>query len=383
MAGKDFYNTLGISRQANEKDIKSAYRKLAMKFHPDRNPGDKSAEKKFKEVNEAYEILKDPSKRSQFDNFGSAAFEQGGGGRGAGGFGGGASGFGDFSDMNFGDIFSDFFGDSAGESRGQTRRKTAGADLRYNMSLKLEDVYDSVEKEISFSAKVNCGSCNGAGGEKGAKPSSCGTCSGRGKVRSQQGFFIVEKTCHNCGGTGEIIANPCRKCRGEGRVDEKRKLNVKIPAGVETGTKIRLESEGEAGLRGAANGDLYIFVVVQDHEFFIRDSSDLLCKVPVLFTTAAIGGKVEIPTIAGKKVELKIPSGTQAADKFRLSGNGMPILNSGRKGDMYVEVAIEVPVNLNAKQKDLMQQLEEEIKNSPDAMPETNDFFKRFKSFFK
>lgn len=377
---QDFYTLLGISKGASEDEIKKAYRKLAMKYHPDRNPGDKEAEKKFKEISAAYEVLKDPNKRQQYDRFGTA-----GGGQGGGGFDFESAGFDGFSGMNFSDIFNDFFGGEARGSaggRGRARSKR-GADLRYNLDATLEEAFKGAEKEVRFSAAEKCDSCKGSGAEAGSKPENCGTCNGSGKIRAQQGFFIVEKSCHQCSGTGEIIANPCKKCRGSGRVEKEKKIKVRIPAGVEEGNKIRISGEGEAGVRGAAPGDLYIFITIKQHDFFQRQGSKISCIVPISFTKAALGSKVNVPTISGGKVELKIPAGTQNNAKFRLRGEGMSMLNSSARGDMFVEVHIETPVKLTSKQKELLQELDAELEKSPAATPQTKKFFDKFKQIFK
>lgn len=379
---QDFYSLLGVDKGASESDIKKAYRKLAMKYHPDKNPGDKEAEKKFKEISQAYEILKDPAKRQQYDRFGSAGGPQGGG---AGGFDFESAGFDGFSGMNFSDIFNDFFGDSAGRSSSRSRKSRAqrGADLRYNIEISLEDAYNGCEKEITFEAAEKCNVCNGTGAESGSKPEVCGTCNGAGKIRAQQGFFIVEKTCHTCNGTGEIISNPCKACHGAGRVNKEKKIKVKIPAGVEEGNKIRISGEGEAGVREGPAGDLYIFVSIKEHEFFHRQGSKIQCYVPISFAKAALGGKINVPTIAGSKVELKVPPGTQNNAKFRLRGEGMSMLNSSAKGDMFVEVKVEVPVKLTAKQKELLKELDQELEKNPANSPQMKSFFDNFKNIFK
>ena len=373
MSEQDFYNILGVERNSSEGEIKKAYRKLAMKYHPDRNAGDKEAEKKFKEVNTAYEILKDPKKRNQYDNFGSSSFQNGGGH--GGGFDGG---------MNFSDIFSDFFSDFSGGGTSQKRKSNQnGSDLRYNTEVTLEEAYNGTTQEVSFSVNQACDKCDGKGYAEGGKVETCSTWNGGGKVRAQQGFFIVEKPCGTCGGLGQIIKNPCNKCHGAGRYEKKKKLKVKIPPGVEDGTRIRLENEGEAGFRGGSPGDLYIFVNVQKHKFFERQGSTIHCTVPIKFTTAAIGGKVLVPTVQGGKVELSIPSGSQNNAKFRLKNKGMTMLNSSLKGDMIVAIDIEIPVKLTSKQKELIKELDTELESHPASTPNIEKFLKKFKSFFQ
>jgi molecular chaperone DnaJ len=380
MADKDLYKTLGLQKGASEAEIKKAYRKLAMQYHPDRNSGDKQAETKFKEISRAYEVLKDPGKKQQYDTYGSTS---GGGNRG-----GGSQGFegfddGGFSSSNFSDIFSEFFGERAGGGASARQTSTRGMDLRYNLDISLEDAYAGKEQSITFSVAQSCDKCKGSGSADGSKPISCNVCAGHGKVRAQQGFFIVEKTCHNCDGTGEIVKDKCKGCSGSGRINKKKTLQIKIPAGVEDGSKIRLEGQGEAGVRGGNDGDLYIFVAIQYHKFFRREGNAIHCKVPIKFTTAALGGKVDMPTISGKKVELKIPAGTQSEAKFRLREHGMPVVNSRLKGDMFVQVVVEIPVKLTSKEKQLLQDLDSELENNPNATPETDSFFSKFKDIFK
>ena len=374
MSQTDFYATLGVSKSASESEIKKAYRKLAMQYHPDKNAGDKQAEKKFKEINAAYEVLKDAKKRQQYDNFGSSGFDNFGGGSSAGqGFGG----------MNFGDIFSDFFGDNAGHSSSRKPNvKRGGADLRYNISVTLEEAYQGKVENISFTANQTCDKCEGYGSSASKTMDKCGTCHGSGRIRAQQGFFIVEQACAKCEGLGEIIKDPCNKCHGSGRYERKNKLKVNIPAGVDSGTRIRLEEQGEAGFRRGKAGDLYIFVNVEEHKFFVRQGSSINCTVPIKFTTAAIGGKILVPTISGSNVELKIPAGSQNKSKFRLKNEGMKIVNSSLKGDMFVAIDIEIPVKLTAKQKELLQELDQELENNPAATPNLENFLKKFKSFF-
>ena len=331
MAKNDFYETLGVERDAGDDELKKAYRKLAMKYHPDRNPDDAKAEKSFKDVNEAYEILKDAEKRAAYDRFGHAAFEQGG----AGGGRGGASGFGG----GFSDIFDEMFGDFGGGRGGRGGRAPAGngSDLRFNMEVSLEDAYNGKQTEIRVPTSAPCDTCDGSGGEGGAAPSTCGSCQGHGRVRAQQGFFTVERTCPTCQGTGELIKHPCKVCAGDGRVHKEKTLSVNIPAGVEEGTRIRLSGEGEAGLRGAQAGDLYIFLSIKSHRIFQRDGADIHCRVPIPMTKATLGGTIEVPTVEGKMARVTIPSGTPTGHQFRLRDKGMTILRSKARGDMFIQ----------------------------------------------
>ncbi|MBD3679481.1 MAG: molecular chaperone DnaJ [Rhodobacteraceae bacterium] len=378
MAKRDFYEVLGVSKGASADEIKKAYRKKAKELHPDRNQDDPNAESQFKEVNEAYDALKDPEKKAAYDRFGHAAFEGGMGGPrgGAGGFGGGN---GDFASA-FSDVFDDLFGDfMGGRGGGGRQRATRGSDLRYNMRISLEEAYTGQQKTITVPTSVGCDECNGTGAESGAEPQTCPTCSGMGKVRAQQGFFTVERTCPTCSGMGQIIKNPCKSCGGAGRVEKERSLSVNIPAGVETGTRIRLAGEGEAGLRGGPTGDLYIFIDVADHPLFEREGHHLHCRVPVSMITAALGGDIEVPTIDGGRSRVKIPAGSQSGRQMRLRGKGMPALRGAGTGDMFIELAVETPVNLTGKQKDLLREFE---KLSEDNNPESSGFFKRVKTFW-
>ncbi|MCU4652273.1 molecular chaperone DnaJ [Roseibacterium sp. SDUM158016] len=381
MAKRDYYEVLGISKGASAEEIKKAYRTKAKELHPDRNSDNPDAEAQFKEANEAYDVLKDPDKKAAYDRFGHAAFDGGmAGGPRAGGFGGGP-GQGDFASA-FSDVFEDLFGDFMGGQRGGTRRSraTRGSDLRYNLKIGLEDAYSGLQKQITVPTAVACGSCSGTGSEGGSEPVTCPTCSGMGKVRAQQGFFTVERTCPTCSGAGQIVKNPCRSCGGAGRVQKDRALNVNIPAGVETGTRIRLSGEGEAGLRGGPSGDLYIFIEVADHALFQRDGMDLYCRVPVPMTRAALGGEVEVPTIDGGRSRVKVPEGSQSGRQMRLRGKGMPALRGTGMGDMYIELAVETPVSLNAEQKALLRQFEESCakSNNPDA----SGFFDKVRKFW-
>ncbi len=376
MAKADFYETLGVARTADEKELKSAFRKLAMQCHPDKNPGDAAAEKKFKEINEAYETLKDPQKRAAYDRFGHAAFEQGG--MGGGGFGGGGfAGAGGFSD-----IFEDIFGEMMGGGRGRrsSNGRERGADLRYNMEITLEEAFEGKTAQIRVPTAITCDACTGTGAKPGTKPTTCSTCHGSGRVRTAQGFFSVERTCPTCQGKGQTISDPCTKCHGHGRVTEERSLSVNIPAGIEDGTRIRLQGEGEAGLRGGPAGDLYIFLSVAPHPFFKRDGADLYCTVPVSMTTAALGGKFDVSTLDGTKSRVTIPEGTQAGKQFRLKAKGMPVLRSSQVGDLYIQIQIETPQKLTKRQRELLQEFEQI--SSKENNPESSGFFSRMKDFF-
>lgn len=381
MAKRDYYEVLGVGRSADEKDLKAAYRKLAKQLHPDANQGDAQTEAKFKELNEAYDVLKDPQKRAAYDRFGHQAFENGmGGGRGGAGFGP------DFN-SSMSDIFEDLFGDfmgggGAGRGRrggGRGNAATRGADLRYNMEINLTEAFTGKTAQIRVPSSVTCEVCNGSGAKPGTSPKTCSTCGGHGAVRSQSGFFTVERTCPTCQGRGQVISDPCSPCSGQGRVTKERTLSVNIPAGVEDGTRIRLASEGEAGMRGGPSGDLYIFLSVKPHEFFQRDGADLFCKVPVSMTAAAMGGEIEVPTIDGKKARVSVPEGTQTGKQFRLKSKGMPVLRSSQMGDMYIQVAVETPVNLSRRQKELLREFETEAKNNS---PESEGFFAKAKAFW-
>ncbi|MFK7868146.1 MAG: molecular chaperone DnaJ [Roseobacter sp.] len=375
MSKRDYYEVLGISKGASADEIKKAYRGKAKQLHPDRNKDNPEAEAQFKEANEAYEILKDGEKKAAYDRFGHAAFEGGMGGGGARRPGGGQ---GDFSSA-FSDVFDDLFGDFMGQQRGGGQRAARGADLRYNLRITLENAYSGLQKTINVPGSVACGSCNGSGAEGGAEPTSCPTCSGMGKVRAQQGFFTVERTCPTCSGLGQIIKNPCKSCQGAGRIEKDRALSVNIPAGVETGTRIRLAGEGEAGMRGGPTGDLYIFIEVAEHELFQREGVDVFCRVPVSMAKAALGGSIEVPTIDGGRGRVQIPGGSQSGRQMRLRGKGMPALRGGGQGDMFIELAVETPVNLTSRQKELLAEFEE---LSQDNNPESSSFFSSVKSFW-
>jgi molecular chaperone DnaJ len=374
MAKQDYYATLGLSRGASIEDIKKAYRKLAMQHHPDRNPGDTAAEHKFKEVTEAYDVLKDEQKRAAYDRFGHAAFENGAGGRANGfdfGFGGG-----------FADIFDEMFGEFMGSRRGGPAQSARGADLRYNLEIALEEAFAGKQAKIRVPTMAPCESCEGSGSAKGASRRSCSTCNGAGRVRATQGFFTIERSCPTCQGAGEVIDKPCRSCEGAGRVRKERALSVTIPPGVGDGTRIRLAGEGEAGLRGAPAGDLYIFLSIAPHGVFQRDGAHIYCKVPIPMTTAALGGVVEVPTVEGSRARLTIPPGTQTGSQFRLKGKGMSVLRSTGRGDMYVQAQIETPVNLSRKQQELLREFERAGQGSSHS-PESEGFFARVKELWQ
>ncbi len=375
MAKQDFYETLGVARGADGDELKKTYRKLAMKYHPDRNAGDAKAEQKFKEINEAYDVLKDDQKRAAYDQFGHAAFE--GGRPGAGQPGGFEFGSG------FADIFDEMFGDFVGgrrQSRGGPQR---GGDLRYNMEISLEDAYRGRETRIKVPTSVRCDTCSGSGAAPGSHPSTCSMCQGRGKVRSQQGFFTVERTCPACNGLGQVIENPCRDCSGSGRVRKEKTLAVTIPKGIEDGTRIRLSGEGEAGLKGAAAGDLYIFISVETHHLFQRDGANIFCQVPIPMTTAALGGSVEVPTIEGTRAKVTIPTGTQHGHQFRLRGKGMTGLHGRGRGDMYLEIQVETPVNLTKRQKELLDELKSGGgSGGKSTSPQSEGFFTKVKELW-
>lgn len=374
MPKRDYYEILGLSRGASEQDIKSAFRRLAKDCHPDRNAGDKGAETKFKELNEAYEALRDPQKRAAYDQFGHAAFD-GQGGRGAHGFGP------DFA-SSMSDIFDDLFGEfMGGRGRGQRSGRERGADLRYNMEIALPEAFAGKTAQIRVPTSVTCEACTGTGAKTGTQPSTCPTCSGAGKVRASQGFFTIERTCPSCQGRGEIINDPCGSCSGSGRVMRERTLSVNIPAGVEDGTRIRLAGEGEAGMRGGPAGDLYIFLSIKPHEFFQRDGADIFCRVPISMTTAALGGQLDVPTVDGSKTRVKVPEGTETGKQFRLKGKGMPVLRSKVTGDMYIQVEVETPKNLSARQRELLESFERE--SSGQTSPHSAGFFTRVKEFFE
>ncbi|ABQ61985.1 chaperone dnaJ [Brucella ovis IntaBari-2006-46-332] len=370
----DYYEALGVTRTADDKTLKAAFRKLAMQYHPDRNPDDPEAERKFKEIGEAYETLKDPQKRAAYDRFGHAAFENGGMG---GGFGNGFGGAGGFADI-FEDIFGEMMGGGRRRSNGGRER---GADLRYNMEVTLEEAYAGKTAQIRVPTSITCDECSGSGAKPGSQPTTCTMCSGSGRVRAAQGFFSVERTCPGCNGRGQIIKDPCEKCHGQGRVTQERSLSVNIPAGIEDGTRIRLAGEGEAGLRGGPAGDLYIFLSVKPHEFFQRDGADLYCKVPISMTTAALGGQFEVSTLDGTQTRVKVPEGTQNGKQFRLKGKGMPVLRQSVTGDLYIQIDIETPQNLSKRQRELLEEFEK--LSWQENSPKSAGLFSRMKEFFE
>lgn len=382
MAKRDYYEVLGVARGASADEIKKAYRTKAKELHPDRNKDCKVSEAAFKEVNEAYDCLKDQQKKAAYDRFGHSAFEGGGGG--FGGFGRQAQG--DFGSA-FADVFEDLFGDMMGRRPGASggrARASRGQDLRYNLGVSLEEAFHGAQKAITVPGSVACAACNGTGAEGAVEPATCPTCSGMGKVRASQGFFTVERTCPTCNGQGQIVKNPCKECHGAGRIEKERTLSVNIPAGVETGTRIRLAGEGEAGMRGGPAGDLYIFIEVKEHAIFIRDGRMLACQVPVSMIAAALGGEIEVPTIDGGRARVKVPAGTQSGKQLRLRGKGMPPLRhgpgmNGEPGDMLIELSVETPVNLTARQRELLREFEE-IK--ADNSPESQGFFQKIKGFW-
>ena len=360
-----FYELLEVERTADDKTIKSAYRRLAMQYHPDRNPGCNESESKFKAISEAYDCLKDPQKRAAYDRFGHAAFEQGGGPRG---------GQADFGDI--GDIFESIFGSAFGGGGGR-RQARRGGDLRFDMEITLDEAFHGKTSEIEIEVARACEPCSGSGAEPGTGARRCTMCGGNGKVRAQQGFFMVERTCQTCGGRGEVLETPCRKCRGEGRVDEPQKLSVDIPPGVDTGTRIRLTGKGEAGPFGAPPGDLYIFLHVRRHAVFERDGTTLVTRVPISFTTAALGGEIEIPGLDGERLAIEIPAGIQSGKQLRRRGGGMPVLQGRGRGDLVVEISVETPTKLTARQKELLHELQET--ETGDECPQSKGFFDRIK----
>lgn len=381
MAKRCYYEVLGVARGAAPDEIKKAYRRKAKELHPDRNQDNQNAEAGFKEVNEAYDCLKDDQKKAAYDRFGHAAFENGGGG-----FGGGRGAHpGDFGSA-FADVFEDLFGDMMGGRRagGGRSRAQRGQDLRYNLGVSLEEAYSGLQKTIRIPGSVACGECEGTGAEGATQPVACPTCAGMGKVRAQQGFFTVERTCPTCGGQGQIVKNPCKACHGAGRVEKERTLSVNIPAGVETGTRIRLAGEGEAGMRGGPSGDLYIFIEVREHPIFLREGKTLACQVPVSMATAALGGEVEVPIIDGGRSRVKVPAGSQSGRQMRLRGKGMPPLRhgpgaAGEHGDMLIELTVETPVNLTPRQRELLREFEAE---KADNSPQSDSFFNKVKGFW-
>jgi molecular chaperone DnaJ len=372
MSKRDYYEVLGVERTATVEIIKGAYRKAAKEHHPDRNQSDSTAEVRFRECAEAYEVLKDDQKRAAYDRYGHAAFEQGNaGGRGGNPF--------DFA-SSFTDIFDDLFGDFTGGKK--ARRQNRGQDLRFNLEISLEESFKGRQAQITVPTAIACEACAGTGAEAGTKAEQCPTCAGIGKVRAQQGFFTIERTCPSCRGNGKTIKHPCKTCKGAGQVQKERTLTVDIPSGVEEGTRIRLSGEGQAGMNGGAPGDLYIFISIAPHLIFQRDGHDLYCRAPVSFITASLGGNIEVPTIDGGRAKVAIPEGTQSGRQFRLRGKGMPVLRGGgMSGDLYVELTVETPVKLTKKQKELLRTFEEESK--PGSQPESEGFFAKVKDFWK
>lgn len=376
MAKRDYYEVLGVPKGSDAAAIKKGFRQKAKELHPDRNSDNPNAEAQFKEANEAYEVLKDDNKKAAYDRYGHAAFENG-----MGGGGGQRGGQGDFGSA-FSDVFDDLFGDfMGGGGRGGQRRSGAqrGNDLRYNLRINLEDAFAGLQKTLNIPSTVACGSCNGTGAEGGSEPQTCPTCSGMGKVRAQQGFFTVERTCPTCSGMGQTIKNPCNTCHGQGRVEKEKALSVNIPAGVETGTRIRLAGEGEAGMRGGPTGDLYIFIEVNSHNLFERENTNLYCRVPVSIATAALGGEIEVPTIDGGRSRVKVPEGSQSGRQMRLRGKGMPALRGGTSGDMFIELAVETPVKLTARQREILKEFD---KLSEENNPQGSSFFDTVKNFW-
>ena len=374
MAKRDYYDVLGVNKSSTADQIKSAYRKLAVKYHPDKNAGDKAAEEKFKEASEAYHILSNSERKQNYDNFGHAAFENGGGGRG---------GFGNFDfSGHFSDIFEDFFGEGfGGGSRRGRRANNRGSDLRYDLSITLEEAYSGKKQDIKFSTSEKCDTCKGSGSKPGHDAGSCSMCGGHGQVRSSQGFFTVQQTCPQCSGSGEEITNPCSSCNGQGKKQASKKLSVTIPKGVDDGTRIRLAGKGEAGSRSAGNGDLYLFINVYSHDLFKRSDENLFFECPISIADAALGTSIEIPTIDGGKAKIKIPAGTQSGKQFRLKSKGMPFMRGNGAGDLYVQVNTEVPISLNKEQKELLEKFRD-IENDK-SNPSIRKFFQKAKSFWQ
>jgi len=370
MAKSDYYALLGVAKTASEAELKAAFRKLAMKHHPDRNPGDKTAEATFKELNEAYQVLSDPQKRAAYDRFGHAAFENGGGG----------PGFGNDFASSMADIFEDLFGDFTGRQRQQAGGRERGSDLRYNLEITLEEAYAGKTATLKVPTSLACDACSGTGAKPGSQPRRCTTCAGQGRVRATQGFFSVERTCPSCNGRGETIDDPCRSCNGAGRITRERTLSVNIPAGVEDGTRIRLAGEGEAGLRGGPSGDLYIFLSLKPHPFLQRDGADLFCRVPVSMVAAALGGEVSVPVLDGEDCTVKVPEGTQTGKQIRIKGRGMPVLRARDHGDLYIQVIVETPQKLSTRQRELLREFERE--SSKETQPESASFFAKVRDFF-
>jgi molecular chaperone DnaJ len=376
MAKRCYYEILGVSRTCTESDLKSAFRKQAVQYHPDKNPGDHQAEAKFKEINEAYQVLSDEQKRAAYDRFGHAAFEHGGGA--GGGFGG--FGMGEGFAASMADIFDDLFGDVMGGRRGRASGRERGADLRYNMEISLEEAYRGKTASLKIPTSVTCDVCTGSGAKAGSKPKTCSTCAGSGRVRAQQGFFSIERSCPACHGRGEVIDNPCPNCAGAGRVTRERSLSVNIPAGIEDGTRIRLSGEGEAGMRGGPPGDLYIFLSVKPHPFFQREGADLYCRVPISMVQAALGGEIKVRGVDGTEIKVKVEEGTQSGRQFKVKGRGMPVLRSRDFGNLYIQANVETPQNLTKRQRELLAEFENESTHK--THPESSGFFAKMKEFF-
>src|SRR2546423_4451924 len=369
MAKRDYYEILGVQRAATDAEMKASYRKLAMKWHPDRNPGDKDCEHHFKEINEAYDVLKDEQKRAAYDRFGHAAFEHGGAGQ--------AHGFNTDFGATFSDIFEGIFGMAGARSRSGGCER--GSDLRYNMEITLEEAFSGKTAQVRIPTSVTCEACSGSGAKAGSKPKTCPTCGGAGKVRHTQGFFTLERTCVSCQGRGQVIDNPCPNCSGSGRVTREATLSVNVPAGVEDGTRIRLAGEGEAGLRGGPQRELYIFLSLAPHQFFQRDGADLHCRVPISMVTASLGGGFDVPTIDGGKTRVKVPEGTHSGRRFRIAGMGMPVLFARDRCFMFMKVLVETPHKLTRRQKELLQEFD--TQSSTETQPEAAGFFSKVKEF--
>ncbi|MBB4197244.1 molecular chaperone DnaJ [Rhodoblastus sphagnicola] len=375
MAKRCYYEVLGVARTVSEGELKSAFRKQAIQYHPDKNPGDHTAEAKFKEINEAYQVLSDAQKRAAYDRGGHAALEQGGAGFGGFGMGEGFA-------ASMADIFDDLFGDVMGGRRGgaRTAGRERGADLRYNMEVSLEEAFRGKSAALKIPTSVACETCSGSGAKAGSKPKTCTTCGGHGRVRAQQGFFSIERTCPGCQGRGEVIDNPCPTCSGSGRVTKDRSLSVNIPAGIEDGTRIRLAGEGEAGMRGGPAGDLYIFLSIKPHPYFQREGADLYCRVPISMVQAALGGEVKVRGVDGVEIKIKVDEGTQSGRQFKIKGRGMPVLRARDFGDLYIQANVETPQNLTRRQKELLHEFDQESTNK--THPESSGFFAKMKDFF-
>ena len=371
MAKRDYYDVLGVTKSASKDEIKKAYRKSALKYHPDKTKGDKNSEEKFKEASEAYHVLSDEKRKTNYDQFGHAAFE---------GAGGSGQGFGGFDTSSFSDIFEDFFGDFGGGNSSR-RSSNRGSDLRYDVSISLEEAYKGLERNIKYTTYKKCVSCTGSGAAKGSKPIKCNYCSGRGKVRTNQGFFTIQQTCPQCNGYGETIGSPCKNCNGNGKTQGSENVTVKIPKGVDDGTRIRLSGKGEAGGKGGSNGDLYLFISIDNHNIFKRSEENLYYELPITFSDASLGTTVEVPSIDGGKSKIKIPAGTQHGKQFRLKGKGMPILRRNIFGDLYIRVVTQVPTSLSKRQKEILEEFNQIENNKPD--PVIKSFFEKAKKFWK